>query len=1217
MPKSEIGTPVGPLLGQRQVFQMVAWFVGLNTVWVLSICWLLKRVVSDPQARYEDFVFVAFLTIQVNAILGGLVLNRSVQVIRRVFAERDENEARFRNVVDDLPASYVYQFVRDAKGIPQFKYLSAVAERIHGVTVKAVLHDATLLLGQIDPAQRAAYAAAAAECARTLSDFRMELRHIRADGTTRILLLQSRPRQQTDGGVVWNGCATDMTQQKEAESVLREDGTRFRALVEAAPEAIFISNGGVFSYLNAAALQLFGVAAPEALLGQPVLDRYEPAVHAEVAERMRAVEERGEVAHNSERVLYRLDGTPVNVIISAVPYVFRGQRGVLVFVRDITSRKAVETVLTRNQILLSEMGRIAKVGGWDIDPVTGVGHWTEEVSRIHDLDSTVPFSRDFGLNFYQEKSRAAIQAAVAAAMAHGTPYDLELELVSAKGVHKWVRTNGQAVVVQGKVVRVYGSIQDITERREAEAAARRSEAKWGSYLEHAPVGVLVADQAGRHVEANRAAEEMLGYEPGGLLNTFVQDIPAPENGPALQRHFEELRAHGHANGQFLLRRRDGSLVWALVHAALMSEGRMLGMFQNITDQKQAETALRESETQFRAMFETASVGLFQSEPFTGRILRANRRMAQITGYSVEGLLQKVVSDLVHPEDWLAGTEFRQQLYLRETSDYRFEERYVRKDGQHVWVSVNLTVIWDVAGQPLQTIAAVEDITDRRKAEAERMRLSTALEQAAESIVITDLTGVIIFVNPAFERVSGYCRHEVIGQKPKFLRSGRHDGAFYRQLWETLRRGEVWRGHFTNKRKDGTLFEEEATISPVRNVAGRVDHYMAIKLDVSREVALEGQFRQAQKLEAVGQLAGGVAHDFNNILTSILMVAEAGEEAAVSPKFRQSFRQIRDDAQRAASLTRQLLMFSRRQIMQPTELDLNSLVANLAKMLQRIIGEDVRLQLNLHPTPLITRADSGMLDQVAMNLAVNARDAMPQGGQLTINTSEKIVDDNWAAGQADVQPGRYLCLSMTDTGAGIPPEILPRIFEPFFTTKGPGKGTGLGLATVFGIVKQHRGWVNVESELGHGTTFHIFLPKVEAPLAVVEVETRPKPKGGTETILVTEDDGIVRMSLRKTLEKKGYRVLEASTGPGALRVWAEHGASVELLLTDLVMPGGLDGRELARQLKVDRPNLKVVYASGYSAEMAGKELQLQPGEAFLQKPLSMDELLHTIRDCLDG
>jgi nitrogen-specific signal transduction histidine kinase/CheY-like chemotaxis protein len=406
---------------------------------------------------------------------------------------------------------------------------------------------------------------------------------------------------------------------------------------------------------------------------------------------------------------------------------------------------------------------------------------------------------------------------------------------------------------------------------------------------------------------------------------------------------------------------------------------------------------------------------------------------------------------------------------------------------------------------------------------------------------------------------------------------------------------------------------------VRDASGKVERVVGVARDITEPRQLAEQFRQSQKMDAIGQLAGGVAHDFNNILAAIMMQAEmAGMIENVKGKVQDALSDIRVYAERAANLTRQLLLFSRRQVMQPRELNLNEVVTNLAKMLQRIIGEDVRLQLHLHPAPLTTRADAGMLDQVLMNLAVNARDAMPGGGRLLIETTEKTVSEDLAGLHTEAAPGRYVCLSVSDTGIGIPPDVLPRIFEPFFTTKEPGKGTGLGLATVFGIVKQHEGWLKVDSMPGQGTNFKVFLPARTATSAeAARAEAPPKPRGGTETILLAEDDSDVRMLVQAVLEHHGYKVIEAANGIEALKLWTEHRGTVALLLTDLVMPAGMTGQQLARRLQQDQPDLKIIFTSGYSAEIAGRELQLRSGENFVQKPFAPYQLLEVVRKCLDG
>ncbi|MGA2030030.1 MAG: ATP-binding protein, partial [Verrucomicrobiota bacterium] len=375
----------------------------------------------------------------------------------------------------------------------------------------------------------------------------------------------------------------------------------------------------------------------------------------------------------------------------------------------------------------------------------------------------------------------------------------------------------------------------------------------------------------------------------------------------------------------------------------------------------------------------------------------------------------------------------------------------------------------------------------------------------------------------------------------------------------------------------------------------------------------------QKMDAIGQLASGVAHDFNNILGIIQLQAELLKaEGGLSPAQSEFADEIGVSTQRAAALTRQLLLFSRKETLQLRDLDLNDSINELTKMLRRILGDDIQLQFKFSMQPLFIHADAGMMDQVLMNLAVNSRDAIPKGGQLVIETSAVEFDQSVRGQSTQAQPGSFVCLSVSDTGVGIPPEILPRIFEPFFTTKDVGKGTGLGLATIFGIVQQHQGWINVESEVGHGTTFRIYLPR----LAKMSSQKPEQPAleampGGDETILLVEDDLFLCASVRKTLSQLGYRVLEAVNGVEALEVWKQNRDGIHLLLTDLVMPGGINGKELGEQLLKENPKLKVIYASGYSADITGKDVLLKEGVNFLVKPYQVQKLAQVVRNCLDA
>ncbi len=407
-------------------------------------------------------------------------------------------------------------------------------------------------------------------------------------------------------------------------------------------------------------------------------------------------------------------------------------------------------------------------------------------------------------------------------------------------------------------------------------------------------------------------------------------------------------------------------------------------------------------------------------------------------------------------------------------------------------------------------------------------------------------------------------------------------------------------------------------APVRDKTGK--HYGRIWTfrDITEQRKLEGQFRQAQKMEGIGQLAGGAAHDFNNILAVIQMQSDLLKASSgLSAEQSEYAQEIGSTVERATALTRQLLLFSRREVFQPRDLNLSESVANTTKMLRRVLGENVKIQVKLASLAMWIHADAGMMDQVLLNLAVNARDAMPNGGQLVIETSEVELDELAAARRVHARPGSFACLSVSDNGTGIRPEILPKIFEPFFTTKDVGKGTGLGLATVFGIVQQHQGWIDVQSELGKGTTFCVFIPRLAKNGESESLEQkRAGLPGGKETILVVEDEPALRLTVRKTLAQLGYRVLEAPTGVAALEVWKQNMDEIRLLLTDLVMPDRMTGKELAQRILREKPGLKVVYMSGYSADLAGKDFVLTEGSNFLTKPFTSLKLARIIRGRLD-
>ncbi len=478
------------------------------------------------------------------------------------------------------------------------------------------------------------------------------------------------------------------------------------------------------------------------------------------------------------------------------------------------------------------------------------------------------------------------------------------------------------------------------------------------------------------------------------------------------------------------------------------------------------------------------------------------------------------------------------------------------------------------------------------------------------------TLAFLAINEAAVHAYGCSREEFLALTLRDLALPEDVPAFLERL-NKLSGGAGNSGIWRHRKKDGKLVEMEIT-SHQMVFDGR-PAWLSLASDVTERLSLEAQLRQSQKMESVGQLAGGIAHDFNNLLTVIQ--GHTGLLQAMdnlSPKIAEPLKEISEAAKRAAELTRQLLTFSRKNVLQPQILDLNEVVGNVGKMLRRIVGEDILLEVNASPNLPSVKADLGMLEQILLNLAVNSRDAMPRGGRLGISTSTVMIDKAHVLQNPEASVGRFVCLAIADTGCGIPQENLPRIFEPFFTTKELDRGTGLGLATVYGIIKQHQGWIEVTSRVGEGTTFQIFLPaSSERGGALATTSNEQRVIGGTETLLVVEDEGPLLKLMHHILGSYGYEVLGCSTGKAALEIWEEHRRKIDLLLTDMILPDGMAGPELAEILKMSKPALKVVYASGYSTEKLAKDFTLDRSSQFIQKPFHARKLAETVYDCLRG
>ncbi|MBL8721628.1 MAG: PAS domain S-box protein, partial [Myxococcales bacterium] len=849
----------------------------------------------------------------------------------------------------------------------------------------------------------------------------------------------------------------------------------------------------------------------------------------------------------------------------------------------------------------------------------------------------------------------------------------------------------------------------------------------------------------RFLAVNQKMSEILGYPRDELVGRTWSSLTHPDDLETDRRRIADLEPGGVLTWEKRYVRRDGTVLWGRITVSRLARTERgadaaVAMLEDITERRQAEltllevdSALRASEQHLRTLFALAPVGIAEGDPQTGRWRWVNERLSALTGYSATELCTlSVLDELTHPDDRAATRALAEGLLQGPSRELQTEKRYLRKDGSTAWVRVNVSPLRDGSGQVSGTLAVIEDITERRANEAALQLHVSAFQAAANAVVITDRDGTIEIVNPAFAALTGYDEREVVGQNIRILDSGHESREFHRAMWETILGGEVWRGEFVNRRKDGSLYREEMTITPLRE-GGEVRRFIGIKQDVTarkrveddlrasedryrslvdnledfvfateasgaitfanraiagfgyrpetllgrtveelvhpedrpvvaqlrgeshlpRELRLldaagktrvvrmfvrpqlvgddrvgltwvgvdltarretEEQLRAAQKMEAIGRLAGGVAHDFNNLLSVILSYTDlAIADLRAEDPLRADLSEVLEAGKRAEGLTRQLLAFSRRQVLAVESIDVDVLVAGLAKMLSRLIGEDIALTIEagegLHPT----RADRGQLEQVLMNLVVNARDAMPDGGDVRVSTANVTLDDSRAKA-LEVRPGTYVELAVADTGCGMDEATRERIFEPFFTTKGLGKGTGLGLSMVYGILRQSGGAIAVESAVGRGSVFRIYLPRDEGAARGAHLDPASlAPPTGHESILVVEDEPALRALIRRVLTASGYGVHVAANAGEALLICEKMGASVRLVLTDVIMPG-INGSELARRLAPLCPAARVIFMSGYTDDEIARHQVLD--DQFLRKPFDWRTLTRRVREALD-
>jgi PAS domain S-box-containing protein len=632
----------------------------------------------------------------------------------------------------------------------------------------------------------------------------------------------------------------------------------------------------------------------------------------------------------------------------------------------------------------------------------------------------------------------------------------------------------------------------------------------------------------------------------------------------------------------------------------------------------AALALR-GQMQYRALFENGPCGMFIYDTRTQCFLAGNPVLAGMLGCTVEEIAQLSLRDLFPTQIAEDAAKELGSGELAPAQAHSLVTRMRRRDGTEIDV--------DIRGRPMDPkaghsrVVMVIDVTEQLAAERglreaeQRARnvselLRSIIDVAPQAIVATDLEFNITMWNRAAETLFGWSASEVIGQQPPPMIPAEEEEAFHSRYDEIRATGNVKMNDITRLRKDGTRVNLIASGGLRRDASGEPAGFVMVYTDVTRYNAIEAQLRQSQKMEAVGRLAGGVAHDFNNMLTVIASYTQLLQGEYTDTKTAESLGAIRDATSRAAGLTRQLLTFSRSQIVQVAPVSLNDLIVDIQPMLRRVTSADIKFTTNLDPDVALVQVDGAQFEQVIVNLAVNAMDAMPNGGSLIVVTSNVRLDDDFARSHRDVVPGHYVMLAVTDTGIGMDGATISKIFEPFYTTKPAGRGTGLGLAIAYSVVKQAGGHIWVYSEPGQGTTFKIYLPRLAARgRSVTPVSlTAVVPKGGT--VLLVEDDDAVRTSLRRTLERLGYTVLDAANGPAALAFIEENDVPIDAMLTDLMMPE-MSGRELAERVKLRRPSVRILFMSGYTDDEVLRRQLVEEGQPFLQKPFTREQLVASI------
>ncbi|MGB7573272.1 MAG: PAS domain S-box protein [Thermodesulfobacteriota bacterium] len=1055
---------------------------------------------------------------------------------------------------------------------------------------------------------------------------------IKKDGTKAISELSASLMRDSEGKPIgFRGTSHHVTERKQMEEALREGEERYRTLLETMEEGYYeVDLTGNLTFINDSFSKMH---ARENMLGMNNRQYMSKEMARRVYEMFNGVYKTGQPVRLVEWEIIKGNGG--KAVVEASVYLIKNAKGERIgfrgIERDITDRKRAEEALLN----------AAQQWRTTFDGISDIVCLLDKEGRI--IKCNKAMTDLLGKPFGEIINRTHFE------IVHGAP--MPIEECPVERLWKTHRRETDSLLINdrwfsiavdplldkaGRLVGAVHIMSDVTERKRAEEAIREAEKRYRQVIENAVDIIYTTDANGNFTYANSAAMTTTGYSLEELQRFNYLNLILPEHRDRVSKiyisQFRQRQVTTYVEFPFF--NKSGEVLWFGQNASLVIEGENPVGFhviaRDITERKKAEEALSRSEEKYRTILESIEDGYYEVD-LAGIFTFLNDSMCRIWGYPKEELMGMNNRQYTDPETAKKVFQAYNRVYRTGEPGRLFDYEIIRKDGAKRYVEVSISLQKDLSGKPAGFSGIIRDITEHKQAD-ETLRRSeekyrTIIEKIQDGYFENDLAGNFTFVNDVICRHLGYARDELIGmnyQQYTDEENGRNLYQHYIGLYRTGQPIEPFEAGYVTK--DGAKLLAEISVSLIWDSEGKPIGFRGISRDITErkraeeeKLSLQEQLRQSQKMEAIGQLAGGVAHDFNNLLTVIKGYSQLSLlDLKENDSLRGNIQEIEKATQRATDLTRQLLAFSRRQILDLKVLDLNVLLTDLDKMLRRIIGEDIQLVTLLSEDLGKVKIDPSQIEQVIFNLAVNARDAMPSGGKLTIETANVELDEEYAHAHISVISGHYVRLSVSDTGVGMSQEVKERVFEPFFTTKEKGKGTGLGLSMVYGIVKQSSGNIWVYSEPEHGTTFKIYLPRTEEEVDTLhEREEKDFFPRGSETVLLVEDDELVRDLANRLLKQQGYRVLDAANGEEALRVAKEHDReTIHLLLADIVMPQ-MGGKALADQLKILRPNVKVLYTSGYADNAIFHHGVLDPGTHFLQKPFSLKTLSHKVREVLDG